>query len=69
MKMWCLDPVNDDTLVVVDDLSDPYVVEVEKKSKMKRKRKVIKEETVKAKKETFDPLLHVRELSCFNSKI
>ena len=67
--MWCLDPVNDDTLVVVDDLSDPYVVEVEKKSKIKRKRKVIKEETVKAKKETFDPLLHVRELSCFNSKI
>ena len=69
MKMWCLDSVEDDTFLVVDDLSNPYVVEVEKKSKNKRKRMVLKEETVKVKKETFDPLLHVRELSHSNSMI
>ena len=70
MKMWCLDSVEDDTFLVVDDLSNPYVVEVEKKSKTKRKRiAALKEETVKVKKETFEPLLQVRELSYSNSRI
>ena len=61
MKMWCLNPVNDDTLMVVDDQIDPYVIEVEKKSKSKRKKKILQEAVVK--KETFDPLLHIQELS------
>ena len=45
-------------------------MEVEKKSKSKRRRiAALQEETVKVKKETFDPLLHVRELSHSNSMI
>lgn len=66
LRVWTYDPVDDNSLVLVDDMSSPYAVEVEAKAKVKKpKMKLLKleKETTSSVGSTYDPLMHVKEIS------
>jgi len=68
MKIWCINPVNDNSLTVVESQeSSPYCIEVEKRQKAKKRKSLskLKEKNSGPMCEpSFDPLLHIRELNC-----
>jgi len=67
MKIWCIDPINDNSLMVVDSPEiSPYCVEVEQRKKAKKRKSLLKSKdknTGPTCKPSFDPLLHIRELA------
>ena len=70
LKLWCNDPVDDETCVMVEDSVSPYCIELEKKAKVKKPRvkhhvdkKRSSSDSSSHKGSTFDPLLHVKQLS------
>ena len=43
MKIWCIDPINDNSLMVVDSPEiSPYCVEVEQRKKAKKRKSLLK---------------------------